>query len=690
MDQIFSATSRYSGRWRAGRTKTPGSLIALTWLVISPVLWAEPVTRHYDWLTADQVSGSLIVTSRENGGYTADFEFNDRGRGPRLHEIIQIDDRGLLHKLELNGHSYMGAPAEESFGFEAGTATWKSTLEAGQFEFDGPLAAWYSATEGTPLQVALLARALLRQPELRMPLLPSGEATITRLTETQAGATAVTLYAIGGLGLGPQYIWLDNEQELFAVAAGWMGLVPGGKAELLPRLQALQDQAEAARSQKLAALLGEPLPDAWVLNNFTLVDVESGQLRPAMMAIVQDGRIVGLIDNGHGGQGDPMVDSQQTVIDGGGHYLIPGLWDMHTHLSLDDGLLHIAAGVTTVRDLGNDPKRLTEVVTAFESGQAIGPRVYQAGFLDQKSPYSAPTGRLAENLDQALAMVDEFAGMGYPQIKIYSSIDPDWVAPIAARVHNHGMRLSGHIPSYMTAERAVNEGFDEIQHINMLFLNFLAGPEDDTRTPLRFSLVADQAAELDLDSAEVTAFIALLKEKNVVVDPTVAIFDSMFRHRSGQLDPSFAMVADNLPPSVRREMLAGEMDITDENANRYAASAQALLNLIGRLHRAGVPLVAGSDNLAGFTLHRELELYQQAGISAAEVLRVVTLDSARVMGNEFKSGSVQVGKYADFVLLKANPLENISAVRTPVAVFKSNRRYDPSKLYKAVGIRPFD
>jgi imidazolonepropionase-like amidohydrolase len=136
-------------------------------------------------------------------------------------------------------------------------------------------------------------------------------------------------------------------------------------------------------------------------------------------------------------------------------------------------------------------------------------------------------------------------------------------------------------------------------------------------------------------------------------------------------------------------MLAGEMDITDENAARYAKSADALLEMIGKLHRAGIPLVAGTDALAGFTLHRELELYHQAGISNAEVLKIATIGSARVAGVGESTGSISEGKTADFVLLAGDPLQDISAVRRPVAVFKGDRWFDPALLYEAIGVKPF-
>jgi len=662
--------------------------VLLTAGLSAPALAQEPVTVAYDWLTAGAVSGTHVLKIRADGTRIADFEFNDRGRGPKIHEELQLGAGGMPTRLEVSGHSYMGAPVDETFEVADGQARWESTVETGA----APAGGFYSASDGTPERLAALARALLAAPRQRLDLLPAGTATIRAITSQEVThdgqARTATLYAIGGLNLTPQYVWLDEARELFALAYGWMGLAPSGWGEVLEPLQAVQDRAEEDYHRALAAQLTETLPANWILRDVDVVDVAAATLLPDRQVAVGDGRILKVVPNDD--RALPVAGNlEPRIVDGQGLTLVPGLWDMHTHLSLEEGLLNVAAGVTTVRDLGNEPERLAEVRAAFDSGKVIGPRSFTAGFIDRKSPYSAPTGRLAESLDDALAMVGEYAAAGYPQVKIYSSIDPEWVRPIADAVHAGGMRLSGHIPSYMTARQAVLDGYDEIQHLNMLFLNFLAGPEDDTRTPLRFTLVAEKAGGMNLDAPEVDDFIGLLKQRGVVVDPTVAIFDSMFRHRSGELDPSYAMIADHMPPVVRRGMLAGEMDIDEGNAATYARSADALLRMIAKLHAAGVTLVAGTDAMPGFTLHRELELYHEAGIPAAEVLRIATLGAAAVMGAASENGSIEAGKRADFVLLAGNPLEDISALRRPVAVFKGDRWYDPARLYEAVGIRPF-
>ncbi len=647
-------------------------------------VWAEQRKVTYDWLTLGKKSGELKVTYFDGGKQTAEFEFNDRGRGPKITETMQLDESGQVKSFQVTGKSYMGAAVDESYTLQGQQANWQSADEQGEAKVTSAVA--YVNSQGSSESLAVLVRAVMKQPNNTLALLPSGTASVQELLSTtvkhENQEKQVKLMALSGLGFTPSYIWLDDQNQLFAVAYGWMGATPAGWNHVLSDLQKLQDEADKSFHQKLAKNLTQKLPDTVLINDVNILDVNQGQLIKGASVYLKEGLIQQVSPQ-------PLLISAGLTIDGQGKTLMPGLWDMHTHIGLSDGLLQVAAGVTSVRDLANTHDDLMQTIAAFDAGEVIGPHVYKAGFIDQKSPFSAPTGQLAETLEQALEFIDWYAERGYPQIKIYSSITPAWVKPMAERIHQHGMKLSGHIPSFMKTDQAVKDGYDEIQHINMLFLNFLAGKDDDTRTPVRFTLVGEQAGELDLESKEVKDFIQLLKNKGTVVDPTVTIFHSMFLNKTGKVDPGYAMIADHLPTNVRRGFLGSTLEISAEETAQYEKSAKALLKMIKLLHDAGVQLVAGTDAIAGFTLHRELELYAQAGISNAEVLKIATLDSAKVAGQEKTTGSIEAGKVADIVLVDGNPLKDISSIRKVVWTIKNEKKYQASKLYQSIGIKPF-
>jgi imidazolonepropionase-like amidohydrolase len=417
-----------------------------------------------------------------------------------------------------------------------------------------------------------------------------------------------------------------------------------------------------------------------LFENVGVVDVAAGELLAGRQVLVRDGRITEV-------SAGPVEAEDALRIDGRGKTLMPGLWDMHGHFALEEGLLNIAGGVTSVRDLGSTHERMVELQQKFDSGAVIGPTTYAAAMIDGLSQYTSRNP--AASLDEALALVDRFAQQGYIQIKLYSSIDPEWVPAIRERTRQHGMRLSGHVPAFMSAEQAVRAGYDEIQHINMVFLNFLAGDREDTRQQLRFNLYGSEGGKLDLDSPEVEAFIALLKENGTVVDPTAAIFDDMLLHLPGQPQLIYAAIADHLPLAVRRKLYIPSFEIGEERIADWANTAVRQAEMIKKLHDHGIQLVAGSDAMAAFTMHRELELYAQAGIPNADVLRIATLDSARIVGVADQTGSIEPGKAADLLLLDCSPLEDISAVRRGVLVMKGDTLYRPDELYRAVGVKPF-
>jgi imidazolonepropionase-like amidohydrolase len=270
---------------------------------------------------------------------------------------------------------------------------------------------------------------------------------------------------------------------------------------------------------------------------------------------------------------------------------------------------------------------------------------------------------------------------------MYSSIKPELVPVIIAEAHRRGMRVSGHIPAGMTAAECVKLGFDEIQHANFLALNFMPDVKE-TRTPARFTEPARRAADLRVDSPEVQAFISLLKERHVSIDPTLNVFESMFTDRPGEVPAAHASVFARLPSQVRRGMLTGGLPVPEGMDERYRQSFATLVKLVGAMHRAGIPVEAGTDALAGFSLLRELELHVQAGIPAPEVLRAATLTAARIMKHDRDLGSITPGKLADLAIVEGDPLKQIGDLRRVELVVKNGVIYRSAELYQALGIAP--
>jgi len=302
---------------------------------------------------------------------------------------------------------------------------------------------------------------------------------------------------------------------------------------------------------------------------------------------------------------------------------------------------------------------------------------------------SARNGFVIKNLDEAKHAVDWYHAHGYPQIKIYNSFPKDLVRDTAAYAHQNGMRVSGHVPAFMRAQDVVEQGYDEIQHINQLMLNFFVDDKTDTRTLQRFYLPAEKTADLDFDSKPVQDFIALLVAHRTVLDPTLATFE-FIHQRDGEMSPVVAAVADHLPPDVQRERRASEMKIPDDaTAARYAKSFDKMVEFIGRAYKAGVPIEAGTDELPGFTLQRELELYVRAGLTPAQVLQVATWNGAKYARVLDDRGSIAVGKRADLVLVDGDPTRDIADIRKVALVLKDGNAYYPSEIDTALGITPF-
>ncbi len=323
------------------------------------------------------------------------------------------------------------------------------------------------------------------------------------------------------------------------------------------------------------------------------------------------------------------------------------------------------------------------------AGKLLMPHIVPAGFLEGRSTFSSRLGRVIETLDEAKAAVDWYAQHGYRQIKIYNSFPRAHLRETVAHAHRRGLRVSGHVPAFLRAQDVVAMGFDEVQHINQLMLNFLVKPGTDTRTLERFYLPAEKLARFDLRSKAARDFIALLKKHRTVIDPTLATFDFL-KQRDGEVPAPYSAVMPHLPPNVQRYYLSGGMKIADAaTAARYRASYDTMVAFVGLAYRAGVPIVAGTDALAGFTLHSELALYVKAGLTPAQALQVATLNGARYSGTLHERGSIQPGKRADLVLVDGDPTRDIADLRKVALVITQGKLIRPADVHRMLGVQPF-
>ncbi|HEU4995552.1 MAG TPA: amidohydrolase family protein [Gemmatimonadaceae bacterium] len=644
-------------------------------------------TTRYTILMAKGPSGVQKAWTDPDGSRRFFLEFNDRGRGPELRQRVVVGPDGYPTSIEITGHDYMKAPVEERFTAKqrgaATTASWKNAAESSSVVRPAP--AFYLPMNDA--SVDLLEPLLLKSRTGRVALLPQGEARIERLRDltVRAGSKTqkVTLYATYGFGFTPNTWWADDAGRFFAAGSSWFMVIREGYEAVQPQLIKAQASYDSARGADLARRIIRNPSRPVAFRNASLFDSESGQVRPKMSVVVNGNRISAV-----GADGSVAIPANAEIVDVAGKTLMPGLWDMHVHMSDDDGLQHMAAGVTSVRDLANDIDETLLRKKRFADGSLIGPRMVIAGFMDGPGPYAGPTKVLVSTADSARAWVNRYADLGYEQIKVYSSLDTALVPVIVAEAHKRGMRLSGHVPNGMTADEFVRAGADELQHVNFLFLNFWRDAVKDTRTPERFTAPAQRAALLDLKSDRVQSFIRLLRDRHTVIDPTVVTFEGMLVGRPGIMDPGATEVADRLPPLVRRSLLTGGLAAPDSLDQRYRDSFAAFGRMVKAMYDGGVTIVAGTDGFSGFALHRELELYTAAGIPAPEVLRIATIGAARVAKRDKDLGSIAPGKLADLIIVDGHPEQRIADIRRVTYVMKDGKIYDPAALYNTVGVRP--
>jgi len=627
--------------------------------------------------------GALNV-SRTESGYSIDFEYRNNGRGPTLAEGIDLGEAGLPTGWRVTGNTTFGNPVDETFTYEDDEARWSDTT--GEHQAVITEDAFYVAQEGSPYWLAVVARALMETDSYTLPAIPNGQLSMEPMERISVGegetAREVTAWALSGISLNPTYFLMDGQAFFGVITPGFAILETGYEGDD-ERLRSLAAEYAASRFNQIQSRVAHDYGAPVRIRNVRLFDPASESLTGPVSVLVEGNRIASIDAADASGDGE-------VLIEGDGGTLVPGLYDMHGHMGEQAAFLNIAAGITGVRDMGNNNEVLSALIERIEAGDMAGPRVFRSGFIEGRSPYSSNNGILVETEEEAVAAVHTYADTGdFIQIKIYNSMNGDWVPAMVEAARERGLRVAGHVPAFSNADQMIAAGYNEMTHINQVMLGWVLEPDEDTRTLLRLTALR-RLPGLDLDSAPVQATINAMVERDVAIDPTLAIHEALLLSRNGELAPGVEDFIDHMPVSFQRQARSAWADIaTPEDDVAYRGAFDQIIETARRMREAGVFLVPGTDLGGSFYHHRELELYQQVGMSAPEVLAWGTQGMADYLGVGDELGSIEPGKLADFFLVPGDPTADFREIKTIAMVVADGRVYYPSEIYPEFGITPF-
>lgn len=657
--------------------------LATTFVLSSTALAQD--TRTLRIIQQSDEDVGYVKATTEDDTVTVEYYVDSNGRGPKHTETITLDEQGVPTRWYVTGTSLMGADIEENFELEDGQAVWNSQADEGDVAVSEP--SLYAVNDGSPWGNYIYAKALLADPDMTMPALPAGELRLEKVGEYTLGEadTPVTVYRLGGLNMSASLLALDRDTEFFASFSATSATLLEGHESLAPELQELAGEIARKRAGDLAESLTHKYPDGFAIMGVRIFDPQTTRLSDLVTVTVTGNKIAAI---------DPYTPTQSwpnamKVFDGDGATLMSGLWDMHSHASLGSGLYYLAAGVTSTRDMGNQNEFLEGLMADMDAGKVIGPRITKAGFVEGRSPYSARYGIIVDSEEEAVDAVQYYVDRGFPFIKIYNSMNPAFVPAIVGLAKANGVDVIGHVPAFTNADRMIEAGYAEITHINQLMLGWLLTADEDTRTPLRLTGMA-RGAHLDLESEKVQHTVKLMQEHDVGIDPTAVILERLMLSRAGETPAGDVDYLDHMPIGYQRYRKRSFVSLPTEQVDQeYQQGFQRVLDVIGMLYEAGITILPGTDDGTGFTVHRELELYEKAGIPRGDVLKIASWGPADYLGYGDELGSIEIGKFADFIVMPGNPLEDLRALKSLSMVVRDGEVFFPSEIYTALNIEPF-
>lgn len=659
----------------------------------APAAAARPVPKE-DLLKppADAVHYVVVSEAGKHGdqwrwqlpdGRTA-YRWSQELRGwiTEMDQVNSFAPDGTVKALEVRGVTLSG-DAAEVFRVENGRATWKTATDSGE----APAGAWYIPAGGVGIASAPLVERLASAGEAGLDFLPSGKGRMTfgpTLTiQGPGGPKKVQLAFVRGILPSPVPVWLDEKKRYFA-DIGHISVLPAGYEGALKPLRDAQDVATAAEVKAIAGRFLSPAARAPVLfDNVRLFDADKGLFLADRAVLARDGKIAAI-----GAAGSLKAPAGARVIDGRGKTLVPGIWDSHMHIGDDWSVLsNVANGITSFRSPGTTFDRAIEATRRRASGELLMGEPFISVIVDKKDPLAAQGAEVVASQAEALAAVRRIKDAGLWGVKFYTSMDPKWIAPAAAEAHRLGLHVHGHVPATMKPSEAVAAGYDELTHLNFVVMESMPREViDKSNTRQRMEGPARFFKDVDLDGPLMSGFIADLARRKTLVDPTIVIFEGFLTQDGGKPHPAYAPYMGIISPVLERSYFtsAGYPLVEGFTRDDYRKSYAKMVELVGRLHKAGVPILAGTDG-AGIELIRELEIYEQAGFTPAEALQSATILPARVVGADKRTGSIAVGKEADMVLVDGDPSTELGALRRVLTVVSDGYVMDADDLRKAAG-----
>jgi imidazolonepropionase-like amidohydrolase len=625
-----------------------------------------------------------------------DFKFTDRSSPVPLAATFRAAPDLTPRAFEIKGQTARSVSIDEAVTIDAAGDKVHFRTRDKQSDLVSPSGPFFTIAGYAPttMQMLMVRYWATHGSPARLPTLPSGSVKVEprgqdtiRIT-AKDGATDRTRdekldrYTIEGLIWGRETLWFDANHNLVAaittdaefdhfeaIREGYESalgdFVGRAGADGMSALAEISKGISGSRASTIAIVGG------------TLIDATGAAPVTDATVVIHNGRIVAV-----GPRSKVKIPKHAYVVDAHGKTILPGLWDMHAHFEqVEWGPIYLAAGVTTVRDCGNEFEFITAVRDAIAQGRGLGPRILAAGIVDGTSTYTLGVEHV-DTPEQALMWTDRYHAAGFQQMKIYSSVKLEELKIIADEAHRLGMTVTGHVPEGLNAYQTIEAGQDQINHISyisdIMHAPFPAGMSRMDK--------AKATANIDLDSAEAQKALSFLKEHHTVVDPTIALFE-FFTATTAKPPASFEPGVNKVAPELAEQLT--DVGPPTERSEIGEKVFEKELAIIGALHRAGIPVVAGTDQtVPGHSLHREIELYVQAGFSPMEAIQAATIVSARAMGLDKELGTVEKGKRGDLILVNGNPLDDIHKLRNVEYVVTNGIMFHTAELWQSVGFKP--